>query len=81
MSTKDTKQSGELSEEQLDNVAGGQEVKKMGSITVTAKRPQNLAAAAPETEVVKMEPISVVAKRDHTDAVGARLASVDTRKK
>ena len=31
-------QDGELSEQQLDKVAGGQEVRKMETIVVTAKR-------------------------------------------
>ena len=34
MSKKDKKAEGELSEEQLDGVSGGQEVKKMGRIVV-----------------------------------------------
>src|SRR6266849_620177 len=42
-------QQGELSEKDLDKVAGGQEVRKMGTIVVTAKREQ------PEHKVVKME--------------------------
>ena len=81
MSKKDTRPQGELSDEQLDGVAGGQEVKKMETITVTAKRPANFVAAAPESDVVKMETITVVAKRDKNDAAGTRLAAVDTRKK
>ena len=37
MSTKEkTRQEGELSEQQLDKVAGGQEVRKMETIVVTA---------------------------------------------
>ena len=60
MSKKDQKpnSSGELSEQQLDKIAGGQEVKKMETIVVTAKRPQ----AGPQ--VVKMEQIVVTAKRE-----------------
>ena len=39
MSTKEKPvQDGELSEQQLDKVAGGQEVRKMETIVVTAKR-------------------------------------------
>ena len=62
MSKKDTKpvgNEGELSDKQLDGIAGGQdlEVKKMGTIVVTAKREQ------PE-QVVKMERIVVTAKRE-----------------
>jgi hypothetical protein len=60
MSSKDTKPAaneGELSDKQLDGIAGGQEVKKMGTIVVTAKREQ------PE-QVVKMEKIVVTAKRE-----------------
>ena len=33
-------QQGELSEKDLEKVAGGQEVRKMGTIVVTAKREQ-----------------------------------------
>ena len=33
-------QKGELSEKDLEKVAGGQEVRKMGTIVVTAKREQ-----------------------------------------
>ena len=42
MSKKDGKKpgsDGELSDQQLDRVAGGQEVRKMETIVVTAKRP------------------------------------------
>lgn len=81
MSKKDTRPQGELSDEQLDGVSGGQEVRKMETITVTAKKPANFVAAAPDAEVVKMETITVVAKRDKNDAAGTRLAAVDSRKK
>ena len=70
MSNKETKpigNEGELSDQQLDGVAGGQEVKKMGTIVVTAKREQ------PE-QVVKMERIVVTAKRE-TDST--TVASTD----
>ena len=48
---------GELSEQQLDKVAGGQEVRKMETIVVTAKRPQA------EQKVVKMDTIVVTAQQ------------------
>ena len=71
MSTKEkTKQDGELSEQQLDKVAGGQEVRKMETIIVTAKRPE---------KVVKMETIVVTASRDKPDLAGTRLAQADTK--
>ena len=80
--TKKTQQNeGELSDQQLDDVAGGQDVVKMEKITVTAKRPANFVAAAPQPEVVKMETIQVSAKRERPDAAGTRLAAVDSRKK
>ena len=75
MSKKETKpvgKEGELSDKQLDGIAGGQEVKKMGTIVVTAKREH------PE-QVVKMERIVVTAKRDKEPAT--QVASVDTNKK
>ena len=75
MSTKErTKQDGELSEQQLDKVAGGQEVRKMETIYVTAKRP------SPE-KVVKMETIVVTASRDKPDLAGTRLAQADSKSK
>ena len=73
MSNKD-KQQGELSEEQLEGVAGGQEVKKMGTIVVTAKREQPA-----NDQVVKMEKITVTAKRDKDAAT--QVASADTSHK
>ncbi len=77
MSRKENKpvQDGELSEQQLDKVAGGQEVRKMETIVVTAKRQQ------PENKVVKMETIVVTAQRDKPDAAGTRLAQADTKTK
>ena len=66
---------GELSEKDLDKVAGGQEVRKMGTIVVTAKREQ------PEQKVVKMETIVVTAKRDTPDLAGSKLAQVDPKNK
>lgn len=75
MSTKERiKQDGELSEQQLDKVAGGQEVRKMETIYVTAKRP------SPE-KVVKMETIVVTAARDKPDLAGTKLAQADTKTK
>ena len=79
--TKKTQQDGELSDQQLEDVAGGQEVRKMEKIVVTAKKPANFVAAAPEPDVVKMETIQVTAKRERPDAAGTRLAAVDSRNK
>lgn len=61
---------GELSEAQLDAVAGGQEVKKMGTIVVEAKR---LPA---DPQVVKMETIVVTASRDRPDLANTKVAAV-----
>lgn len=72
--SKDTKQQGELSEEQLEGVAGGQEVKKMGTIVVEAKR------LPPEPKVVKMETITVTASRDKPD-VNASVQTAAVQKK
>ena len=69
-----TKQ-GELSEKDLDKVAGGQEVRKMGTIVVTAKREQ------PEHKVVKMETIVVTAKREQPDIAGTKIAQADAKNK
>jgi hypothetical protein len=74
MSRKE-KQDGELSEQQLDKVAGGQEVRKMETIVVTAKR------LPPEQKVVKMETIVVTAQRDKPDLAGTKLAQADAKKK
>ncbi len=65
---------GELSEAQLDAVAGGQEVKKMGTIVVEAKR---LPA---DPQVVKMETIVVTASRDKPDLAGTKVAGVTAKK-
>ena len=73
MSRKDPNE-GELSEQQLDRVSGGQEVVKMEKIVVTAKRP------APEPQVVKMETITVTAQRDKPET-SSRLAGVTPGKK
>jgi len=74
VTTKDSKPEGELSEKQLDGIAGGQEVRKMETIVVTAKRekPAN-------EQVVKMEKITVTAKRDTNAAT--QVASADTSNK
>jgi hypothetical protein len=79
MAKKDAKnrgtRDGELSEQQLDRISGGQEeVRKMGTIVVTAKRP------AAEPKVVKMETIVVTAKREKPDLAGTQLASADPPK-
>jgi hypothetical protein len=76
MATKEkSKQDGELSEQQLDKVAGGQEVRKMETIVVTAKRLPS------EPKVVKMETIVVTAQRDRPDLAGTKLAQADASKK
>ena len=69
------KRDGELSEQQLDRVSGGQEVRKMETIVVTAHREK----AAP-TKVVKMETIVVTAQRDKPDLAGTKLAQADPSK-
>lgn len=78
MAKKDTKnrgtRDGELSEQQLDRVSGGQEVRKMGTIVVTAKRPEA------QPKVVKMETIVVTAQRDKPDLAGTKLAAADPPK-
>ena len=60
---------GELSEQQLDKIAGGQEVRKMETIVVSAKREQ-------PQQVVKMEKIVVTAKREKDAAT--QVASAET---
>ena len=75
MSQKDKKQDGELSEDQLDGVSGGQEVRKMGTIVVEAKR------LPPEPKVVKMETITVTASREKPDVSGTKIASVSVPNK
>jgi hypothetical protein len=75
MATKEkTRQDGELSEQQLDKVAGGQEVRKMETIYVTAKRPA-------AEKVVKMETIVVTASRDKPDLAGTKIAQADIKAK
>ena len=75
MSQKGKKQEGELSEQQLDGVSGGQEVRKMGTIVVEAKR------LPPEPKVVKMETITVTASREKPDTSGTKIASVSVPNK
>lgn len=76
MATKEkNRHEGELSEQQLDKVAGGQEVRKMETIVVTAKR------LPPEQKVVKMETIVVTAQRDRPDLAGTKVAQADSKKK
>ena len=75
MSNKDKKQQGELSEEQLDGVSGGQEVRKMETIVVTAKR------LPPEQKVVKMETITVSASREKPDVSGTGVQTAGVTKK
>jgi hypothetical protein len=77
MTTKESKpvgKEGELTDKQLDGIAGGQEVKKMGTIVVTAKREQPA-----NDQVVKMEKITVTAKRDKDAAT--QVAAADTGQK
>jgi hypothetical protein len=74
MTTKEQRTEGELSEEQLDGVSGGQEVKKMGTIVVEAKR------LPPTQQVVKMETIVVTASRDKPDLAGTKVAAVTPKK-
>lgn len=58
---------GELSEQQLDAVSGGQEVVKLGKITVTAKREE-------PQQVVKLDKVVVTAKREQTGTSGTQVA-------
>jgi hypothetical protein len=70
---------GELSDQQLDSVSGGQEIRKMEKIVVTAKR----SDVNPQ-QVVKMEKVVVTARRDQKepqDIGGAQIAQADTSKK
>ena len=71
MSNKDkytaVQSEGELSEQQLDSVSGGQQVVKLEKITVTAKREQ-------PSQVVKLDKVTVTAKRD---APSTQVASTD----
>jgi hypothetical protein len=72
MSKKQQGKDGELSEQQLDRISGGhEEVRKMGTIEVTAKR----LHPEPQPKVVKMETITVTAQRDKPETT-TRLAGV-----
>ena len=73
--SQNRKHEGELSEDQLEGVAGGQEVRKMGTIVVEAKR------LPPEPKVVKMETITVTASREKPDATGAGIQTASVQKK
>jgi hypothetical protein len=55
---------GELSEQQLDSVSGGQQVVMLEKITVTATREQ-------PQQVVKLDKIVVSGKREHTQVASA----------
>lgn len=70
---------GELSEQQLDGIAGGQDdrqVVKMGTIVVEAKRQKPEAK-----QVVKMETIVVTAQREKPDMAGTKIAQNEARNK
>ena len=71
MSKKQQNKDGELSEQQLDRISGGQEVRKMGTIEVTAKR----LPPEQQQKVVKMETIQVTAQREKPEST-TRLAGV-----
>ena len=77
MTTKESKPVGkdELTDKQLDGIAGGQEVKKMGTIVVTAKREQPA-----NDQVVKMEKITVTAKREKDAATQVAVADSGSKK-
>ena len=78
MSVKDKKpvnNEGELSDQQLDKVAGGQEVRKMETIYVTAKREKPA-----EPQVVKMGQIVVTAKRDKDPSTQVAAADPSSKK-
>jgi len=64
---------GEISEQQLDGVSGGQEVVKLGKITVTAKREE-------PQQVVKLGKVTVTAKREPPLA-GSQIAAATPKSK
>jgi hypothetical protein len=70
---------GELSEQQLDGIAGGQQqqVVKMGTIVVEGKR----IKPEPKPQVVKMETIVVTAQREKPDLAGTKIAQNEARNK
>ncbi|APV52200.1 hypothetical protein BWI17_22520 [Betaproteobacteria bacterium GR16-43] len=79
MTSKD-KNPGELSDQQLDDVSGGQEIHKMEKIVVTAKRSD--LNAQPQ-QVVKMDKIVVTARREGSEPAslaGSQVAQADTKK-
>jgi hypothetical protein len=76
MSKKEQPQKDELSDQQLDKVAGGQEVVKLGKITVTASRSE----VEPQ-QVVKLDKVVVTAKREKTDLAGTQIAAAETSRK
>jgi hypothetical protein len=73
MSNKDQKPvasaEGELSEQQLDSVSGGQQVVKLEKITVTATREQ-------PQQVAKLDKVVVTAKRE-PPLSGTQIASAE----
>ena len=75
MDTKENKPvvqpEGEITEQQLDSVSGGQEVVKLGKITVTAKREQ-------PQQIVKLDKVVVTAKREPPLA-GSQIAAATTK--
>jgi hypothetical protein len=60
---------GELSEQQLDSVSGGQQVVKLEKITVTAKREQ-------PQQIAKLDKVIVTAKRE-PPLSGTQIASAE----
>ena len=64
------KDQGELSEQQLDRVSDGTEVRKMSTIVVEAKRQPE------QQKIVKMDTIMVNARREKHDAGGTQVAGV-----
>lgn len=69
----DVRSEGELSEQELDSVAGGQQVVKLEKMTITARREQ-------PQQVVKLEKMTVNAKRDSSLA-GTQIASTGSTTK
>ena len=59
---------GEISERELDSVAGGQQIVKLEKITVTAKREQ-------PQQVVKLDKVVVTGKREPTQVAAAATKS------
>lgn len=64
---------GEISERELDSVAGGQQIVKLEKITVTAKREQ-------PQQVVKLDKVVVTGKREPPLA-GTQIASASDKSK